>query len=184
MIPRSLDRAIAEDVTKKLEATTRGFLQTSYRLDTVLYDDRNSRTLKHFVDAILAGVRQPNVRHGKGVLILPAKAPGDLHNYIKRALRDDLQFQCLDAGKVATFYQTVLRNGARSIEPIPSSLRRLGSYINFVSLGLLIVNRQWGWVLQDGTHYDAYVSFDVLNGHAAFTFFASSAVSVGEFWFG
>jgi len=171
VIPRSLDRAIAEDATKKLEATTRSFLQTSYRLDTVLYDDRTCRTLKHYVDAILAGVRQPNARHGKGVLVLPAKAPGDLHNYIKRALRDELQFQCLDAGKLGTFYQTVLRDGARSIEPIPASLRRLGSYINFASLGLLIVNRQWGWVLQEGTHYDAYISFDVLNGHVAFTFF-------------
>ena len=171
VIPRSLDRSIAEDVTKKLEAVTRSFLQTSYRLDTVLYDDRSCRTLKHYVDAILTGVRQPTVRHGKGVLVLPAKAPGDLHNYIKRALRDELQFQCLDAGKLGTFYQTVLRDGARSIEPIPSSVRKFGSYINFVALGLLIVNRQWGWVLQDSTHYDAYVSFDVLNGHAAFTFF-------------
>jgi len=171
VIPRSLDRAIASDVTKKLEAATRSFLQTSYRLETVLYDERSSRTLKQYVDAILAGVRQANVKHGRGVLILPAKAPGDLHNYIKRALRDQLQFQCLDAGKLGTFYQTVLREGACSIEPVPSLSRRLGSYVNFASLGLLIVNRQWGWVLQEGTRYDAYVSFDVLNGHAAFTFF-------------
>lgn len=171
LVPRSLDRAIAEDVTKKVEAATRSFLQTSYRLETVLYDDRSSRTLKHYVDSIIAGVRQANIKHGRGVLVLPAKAPGDLHNYIKRALRDELQFQCLDAGKVGTFYQTVLRNGARSIEPIPSSLRKLGSYVNFASLGLLIVNRQWGWVLQQGTRYDGYISFDVLNGHAAFTFF-------------
>jgi hypothetical protein len=170
LIPRSLERAIAEDVTKKMEATTRSFLQTSYRLETVLYDDRSSRTLKHYVDSIVAGVRQGNVKHGRGVLVLPASAPGDLHNYIKRALRDQLQFQCLDAAKIGTFYQTVLRNGGRSVEPIPSSLRKLGSYVNFASLGLLIVNRQWGWVLAEGTKYEAYISFDVLNGCAAFTF--------------
>lgn len=170
LVPRSLERTIAEDITKKVEATTRSFLQTSYRLETVLYDDRSSRTLKHYVDSIVAGVREGNVKHGRGVLVLPAKAPGDLHNYIKRALRDQLQFQCLDAAKIGTFYQTVLRNGGRSIEPIPSSLRRLGSYVSFASLGLLIVNRQWGWVLPEGTKHDAYISFDVLNGYAAFTF--------------
>jgi hypothetical protein len=152
VIPRSLDRAIAEDVTKKMEAATRSFLQTSYRLDTVLYDDRSSRTLKQYVDAILAGVGQPNLRHGKGVLVLPAKAPGDLHNYIKRALREELQFQCLDAGKLGSFYQIVLRDGARSIEPSPATVRKLGSYVTNASLGLLIVNRQWGWALHEGTH--------------------------------
>jgi hypothetical protein len=171
LTPQSLDRAIAADITKRLEATSRSFLQTSYRLDTVLYDDRRCRTLKQHVDAILIGVRQANVKHGRGILILPANSPGDLHNYIKRALRDQMQFQCLDAGKVSKFYHTVLREGARSVEPVPDLNRRYGSYLNFVALGLLIVNRQWGWVLHDGTNYDAYISFDVLNGHAAFTFF-------------
>jgi hypothetical protein len=171
LVPRSLERAIAEDITKKIEAATRSFLQTSYRLETVLYDDRSSRTLKHYVESIVAGVRQANVKYGRGVLVLPANGPADLHNYIKKALREQLQFQCLDAAKVGSFYQTVLRNGGRAIEPIPSLSRRLGSYVNFVSLGLLIVNRQWGWVLPEGTRYDAYISFDVLNGCAAFTFF-------------
>jgi len=171
IVPRSVDRAIALDATKRLENATRSFLQTSYQLETLLYDDRNARTLKHYVDAIVAAVRQASVKHGRGILVLPAKASRDLHNYIKRALRDQLQFQCMDARKLGTFYQTVLRDGARSIEPNPESIRLLNSYVNFTALGLLIVNRQWGWVLQAGTHYDAYISFDVLNGSAAFTFF-------------
>ena len=171
VIPRSLDRTIGTDVTKRLETATRSFLHTSYRLETLLYDDRDARTLKRFVDAIVAGVQQANIKHGRGILILPARAPRDLHNYIKRALREQLQFQCIDGGKLGTFYQTVLRDAARSIEPIPGSTRLLNSYVNFTALGLLIVNRQWGWVLHAGTHYDAYVSFDVLNGSAAFTFF-------------
>jgi hypothetical protein len=171
IIPRSLDRTIASDVTKRLEAATRGFLQSSYRLDTVLYDDRPCRTLKHHVDAIVAAVGPANGKHGRGILILPDRAPADLHNFIKRALKDQFQFQCLDAGMVVKFYQTVLRDGARSIEVAPTTARRYGSYITFAALGLLIVNRQWGWVLREGTRYDAYISFDVLNGHVAFTFF-------------
>jgi hypothetical protein len=171
LIPRSLDRTVGSEITKRLEAATRSFLQSPYRLDTVLYDDRSSRTLKHYVDAILAGVRQSNVKHGRGVLVLPAKAPDDLHNYIKRALREQLQFQCLKADRLESFFHTVIRDGARSIEAIPGLNRRLSSYINFAALGLLIVNRQWAWTLHEGTRYEAYVNFDVLNGHAAFTFF-------------
>ena len=38
-------------------------------------------------------------------------------------------------------------------------------------MGLMIVNRQWPWVLHKPTHYDAYVGLDVLDHTAAFTFF-------------
>ena len=37
-------------------------------------------------------------------------------------------------------------------------------------MGLLLVNRQWPWVLAEGTHYDTYVAIDVLHHAAAFTF--------------
>ncbi len=171
VLPQSLDRTISSDITRRLEAVTRSFLQTSYRLDTVVYDDRRARTLKQHVDAILQGVGQANIKHGRGVLVLPSNAHVDLHNYVKRALRELLQFQCLDAEKVSTFYHTVLRKGAKCIEAIPDMERRFTSYLKYAALGLLIVNRQWGWVLQEGTRYDAYVCFDVLNRLAAFTFF-------------
>lgn len=171
LVPMSVDRAAGADISSRLESAIRSFLHTSYRLETVLFDDRSSRTLKHFVDAIAAGVERGGVKHGRGILILPEKAPRDLHNYIKRALRDRLHFQCMDARKLGTFYHTVLRNSAKAVEPIRESIRMLNSYVNLTALGLLMINRQWGFVLEQGTHYDAYVSFDVLGGKAAFTFF-------------
>ncbi len=171
VIPQSLDRAIASDLSHRLETVTRTLLQTSYRFDTVLFDDRNARTLKQHVDAILVGVQNANLKHGRGVLILPARAHDDLHNYVKRALREQFEFQCLDAAKVAGFYQTVLRDGQGQVETVPELERRYTSYLRYAALGLLIVNRQWGWVLKTRTHYDAYICIDVLNQQAAFTFF-------------
>ncbi len=123
------------------------------------------------MDAILQSVEDAGIKHGRGILILPVNGHSDLHNFVKRKLRDRLQFQCLDAGKIASFYHIVLRKGAKQIEAISSHERRYQSYLRYASLGLLIVNRQWGWVLQEGTRYDAYVCFDVLNGLASFTFF-------------
>ena len=171
VIPQSLDREIASDLVHRLETVTRTFLQTAYRLDTVLYDDRNARTLKQHVDATLAGVERANLKHGRGVLILPAHAHHDLHNYVKRALHERFEFQCLDAARVAGFYQTVLRNGQGQVVTVSELEGRYTSYLRYVALGLLIVNRQWGWVLKEGTHYDAYICIDVLNQQAAFTFF-------------
>lgn len=37
-------------------------------------------------------------------------------------------------------------------------------------MGLMIVNRQWPWVLNKPTHYDVYIGLDVLDHTAAFTF--------------
>ncbi len=113
MIPQTLERTTGSDITKRLEAVTRSFLQSSYRLDTVLYDDRGARTLKQHVDAIIAGVQHASIKHGRGILILPVNAHTDLHNYVKRALREQLHFQCLDASKVSGFYHTVLRKGSK-----------------------------------------------------------------------
>jgi len=171
MIPQTLERTTGSDITKRLEAVTRSFLQSSYRLDTVLYDDRGARTLKQHVDAIIAGVQHASIKHGRGILILPVNAHTDLHNYVKRALREQLHFQCLDASKVSGFYHTVLRKGSKCVEVVSDLERRFTSYLRYAALGLLIVNRQWGWVLRDGTRYDSYVTFDVLNRQAAFTFF-------------
>ena len=171
LVPQSLDRDIAADFRKNLEATVRGFIHSPYKLDLVLYDDRSAKTLKQQVDAITAALTTSRVNHGHGVLILPAYANRGLHNYIKAKLRDVIQVQCVSARKVADFYRTVIRSQKRETEVLSEQRGKYTSYLRYTALGLLIVNRQWGWVLPQGTHYDAYISFDVLNNHAAFSFF-------------
>ena len=171
LIPQTMAREIAADFRKSLEATVRGFLHTPYRLDAIVYDDRNARTLKGQVDAITGALETARVVHGHGVLILPQHAKRGLHNYVKAKLNETIQVQCVSAQKVAGFYRTILRAQRPEVELRPELQGKFTSYLRYSALGLLIVNRQWGWVLQRGTHYDAYISFDVLNNHAAFSFF-------------
>ena len=98
-----MDRDIAANFRQNLEATVRGFIHSPYKLDLVLYDDRNAKTLKQQVDAITAALTTSRVNHGHGVLILPADANRGLHNYIKAKLRDVIQVQCVSARRVARF---------------------------------------------------------------------------------
>jgi hypothetical protein len=171
LIPQTLNREIAADLRKNLEATVRGFIHSPYKLDAVLYDDRNARTLKQQVDAITGALTTTRVSHGHGILILPAHANRGLHNYVKAKLNNTIQVQCISAHKASGFYRTVLRGQRSEAEVRPELRGKYTSYLRYTALGLLIVNRQWGWVLPNGTHYDAYISFDVLNNHAAFSFF-------------
>lgn len=171
LVPQTLSREIATDFRNALESTVRGFIHAPYRLEAVLYDDRNARTLKQQVESIVNALATARVSHGHGVLILPENAKPDLHNYVKSRLKETIQVQCVSARKVEEFYQSVLRAGHGQVEVRPDLRGRYSSYLRYAALGLLIVNRQWGWVLKDGTYYDAYISFDVLNNHAAFGFF-------------
>ena len=172
LVPESQERQIVEDFQDRLEKTARGLLQRSFSFKRVLYRDKGARTLKQQVDAVMSAVNSAGVTGGRGVLMLPRCANYDLHAYLKRRLRDRLQFQCVAAEKVGGFYGPKLANG-RATYTVREELRgRYVSYLRYTAIGHLLVNRQWPWVLADGTHYDMYIGLDVLHNTAAFTFFS------------
>jgi hypothetical protein len=171
LVPQSLERKVAADYQDRLEKTVRQFLHTPYSFRPVVYDDRNAKTLKQQVDAVTAALERAEVLSGHGVLVLPANANPDLHNFLKRRLHGRLQLQCARAAKVRDFYRLEPRNGAASFSVPQERERDYVSYLRYTAMGLLLVNRQWPWVLEGGTHYDVYVGLDVLRNTAAFTFF-------------
>ena len=172
IVPASAERKIIEDFQKRLEQTTRDIIQRSFSFSRVVYQDENARTLKQQVEAIVAGIDRSGVASGRGILMLPAKAERDLHNFLKKKLQHRLQFQCVDARKVAEFYELRAQNGKATYGVAGGMNNRYVSYLRYTAMGLLIVNRQWPWVLANNTHYDMYIGLDVLHGTAAFTFFA------------
>ena len=172
LVPTTLKRDIAENFKTRLEATVRQFCQSPYRLDSILFDDRRARTLKDQVDAVIAAVDQTRAS-GHGVFVLPAGAHDDLHNFVKRKLAETVQVQCVSAHKLQEFYIDALVNGRQAVRVKSEEEGRYRSYLTNTALGLMIVNRHWGWVLADPTHYEAYISVDVLNRMACFVFVIS-----------
>lgn len=171
IVPKSLERRVVEDFQSRLEKTVRVLSKTSYRTELVVYDDGNCRTLKSQVDAIAGKVQAAARSGGHAVLVLPENAKPDLHNFIERKLYPGVQTQCVTAAKLRRFYQLVPDNG-RARYDVPQELeQRYTSYLRYTAIGLMIVNRQWPWVLEERTRYDAYVAVDVLHHTAAFTFF-------------
>lgn len=104
--------------------------------------------------------------------MLPSTAEPDLHNFLKKKLRERLQFQCLDANQDAGFYGWRVSGGEKQFKVRDDLNNRYRSYLRYAAMGLLIVNRQWPWVLAEDTHYDMYIGLDVLQSTAAFTLFA------------
>jgi hypothetical protein len=124
------------------------------------------------VNTIVSSLNENSVEGGRGMLVLPPGSQRDLHNYIKKKLRSRVQFQCMSAEKLGGFYKTNGTGHNRDNQVVRSSLEgKFYSYLLNTVMGLMIVNRQWPWVLHKPTHFDAYVGLDVLDHTAAFTFF-------------
>lgn len=169
--PQSLDRRVVSDFQDRLQKTVGRFTQSGYRMELVVFDDRGTRTLKQQVDAIKAVLEGLEGCAGHGVLVLPNGAKPGLHNFIKRDLREQVQVQCVSAQRLAGHYHLVPRNGQAAYVVPDERDREYVSYLRYTALGVLLVNRQWPWVLGQPTNYDVYVGVDVLQNTAAFCFF-------------
>jgi hypothetical protein len=172
--PRSLGPAIVNDLKTRVEGMVAGLTRKPYTLQLARYSNENKRTLREQVDTVVAALDENSINGARGILVLPPKSKPDLHNYIKKKLRNRVQFQCMSAEKLGGFYRMDERsngNGGHGqvVRPMPEG--RFRSYLLNTVMGLMIVNRQWAWVLNGGTHYDAYIALDVLDHTAAFTFF-------------
>ena len=182
IVPRSLSQAVLNDLKSRIEAVVSSFIRRPYSLQLVRYHDENKGTLREQVKAVVDSLNQFEIEGGRGVLVLPSRSQPDLHNYLKKHLRDRVQFQCMSADKLASFYPSGSTgnkynsaNGHhhnsrdQGIRPYPE--KKFHSYLLNTVMGLMIVNRQWPWVLNKPTHYGAYIGLDVLDHTAAFTFF-------------
>ena len=171
VIPLSLPRPIADDFRERFKQTMLQFYpHHPYQPRLVLYDDRGCQTLQSQVKAIQSALHDAGATRGYAFLVLPSNANKDLHNYIKRALWPDLQFQCAIASKIMSFYRQRQLGEQFTYETRDDLEGKLRAYIKYAAFGLLQVNHKWLWGLQNTLHYETYIGIDVLKGTAGFTF--------------
>lgn len=175
IVPRSLGVPVANDLKSRIENTASSLIRKPYTLQMVRYNDESRRTLRDQVKAVVGALNEFEIEGGRGVLVLPPGSQPDLHNYIKKNLRNRVQFQCMSAEKLSGFYRSNgfgHHNGHNSQNQVarPFPENKFRSYLLNMVMGLMIVNRQWPWVLNKPTRYDAYIGLDVLDHTAAFTF--------------
>ncbi len=168
-LPASAPRAINEDFAAQFVAAMRKISgRQDYTAERIIYDDRQARSLFRQVEAIKRALSENTITRGYVLLVLPEHAQRDLHNYVKRTLWPDLQFQCAMAGKIGSHYEPA--GNAGSYRPRPDRAGKLASYVRYCALGMQNLNRKWPWSLATPLHYDVYIGIDVLNGMAGLTF--------------
>jgi hypothetical protein len=169
MLPYSLPRPINEDFERRFVQAMREVSgQPMYKVQRILYDDRGARSLYRQVQVIQRAIAHNRIGRGYALLVLPAQAQRDLHNYIKRTLWPDLQCQCAMASKIHSYYERQKGNGL--FRPVPERMGRLTSYVRNCAFGMMVVNRKWSWALATPLHHDIYIGIDVLNRMVGLTF--------------
>jgi hypothetical protein len=93
LVPDGLPRSINDDFRQRFETAMHGVSgQADYRVQVVVYNDKDARSLYQQVAAIRAAIAANKIDRGYALLVLPEQAKPDLHNYMKKTLWPNLQF--------------------------------------------------------------------------------------------
>ncbi|OKS84593.1 argonaute/piwi family protein [Mucilaginibacter polytrichastri] len=121
-----------------------------------------------------------NALHGFALVVLPdldAFSPAFLktfHELLKSKFYPDLKVQCASAHNISSFFKpfsTAGNNGIVEYRVVEALKGRFSSYLFYLVLEHLIVNRKWPYALAKNLFYDIYIGIDVHDRHAGFTFF-------------
>ncbi len=170
VFPETLPREVQEDYMDRVKDIMQHLNPNLYGPERVVYSNKNCKSLYKQFQAIKTALDNANVKQGYALLVLPEDAKPDLHNYVKRELWPDFQFQCAQAQKIKQYYKPQGNNGIAKYIVAEKFEQKYKSYVKNTAFGILQVNRKWLWSLRMPLKYDAYIGIDVLNGIAGFTF--------------
>ena len=171
LVPSTLTQSLVDDFHRRLCLQVQDLYGQSYQPELVTYSSERQWTLREHARAIESVLGK---RNGYALLVLPSLHPGRqrrLHDYLKRKFWSRVQTQCARAQKLESFYYRVPGRN-EDIRVVRSGRdRHYESYLRYLSLAYLVVNRKWLWKLAAGTlKHDIHVGIDVYKGTAVFTF--------------
>lgn len=174
----SLPEEVRNDFKAKFIVAMEELYGRSPRFQNVRVDDRRARVFREKFNAVVNAVGE---RRGYALMVLPSERKAGqskkLHDALKRKLWDRVQTQCAAAEMILSFYKgSTDRFGERRWELDKRKADRYRSYLRFLALGYLEVNRKWLWKLADGTlRNEVHVGIDVYQDLAVFTFIYKDA---------
>ena len=169
----SFPEAVRIDFKKRFSWAVSGFYGKSPNLQNIRVNDHRAEVVRHHFNAFEKAIGN---RRGYGLMILPAgRKPDDqrkLHDALKRRFWNQVQTQCASAETILSFYQ-VTRNqfGEEKWTVKAKSHGLYQSYLRYLALGFLEVNRKWLWKLGVGSlRNEVHVGIDVYQDFSVFTF--------------
>ena len=178
IISEGMPEVVRKDFRQRFGVALQDLYGKAWEHKLIKFDDRFARTLREKARAIEKEVIN---RRGYGLLVLPVMKnqhqQSRLHHYLKRSLwGQKLQTQCASQEQILSFYQREVKNGEERWFVRQRQQGFYRSYLRYLALGYLMVNKKWLWKLAEGSlRNQVHVGIDVYKGVAVFTFIYGDA---------
>lgn len=134
------------------------------------YTFDKSISAKEQVERIAIALEKYDVYSGYGIFILPNSEElprrnyiKDFHDLLKDKFRNEIWFQCASADNVQKFFKAYPSRKDDSLIEYKLNIskeRSFKSYMSFLALEFLILQRKWAYCLEESLHYDIYIGID------------------------
>ena len=174
----AMPEEIQRDFKKRLNVAIRDLYGWVPNFQNIPVDNRRSKFVRNQYNKFVEAVGD---RQGYGLMVLPVeKKAGEmkqLHDSLKRHFWKQLQSQCASLEKILSFYKSDHSPfGEVNWRVRENKISLYNSYLRYVALGFLLVNRKWLWKLAPGSlRNDVHVGIDVYQDLAIFTFIYGDA---------
>lgn len=150
---------------------------TSFKVITYPVKENESATAQ--VNEIEKLLRKLNALSGFSLVLLPDLSDSsrysvsNFHDIFKNKFYPDLKVQCASSWTIQNYFSPHTSKDGKSIEYVVSQENdlRFSSYLFYLAMEYLVVNRKWPYALSEKCNYDIYVGIDVHDRYAGFTFF-------------
>ncbi len=176
--PESLPTQIRLDVKKRFCDMVKELSGKPPNFQNLAVADQNRPVLREQFNEIKRTIGN---KRGYGLFLLPKERKRGqtkkLHDTLKRNFWKQVQTQCASVEHIMSFYKISRNNyGEKKWIVNDSKIRQYKSYLQFLALGYLKVNRKWLWKLGEGTlRNEVHVGIDVYQDLSVFTFIYGDA---------
>lgn len=178
IVPDSMDRGLVEAFKRNAEAQLKKLAPVFSSFRVIRYKALEGQSTTYQIQEIEKTLRQQNAVSGFALFILPDLSTvsrqfiNTIHDCFKNKFYPSLKLQCASASKIKSFFYATAGNGNGLEYRVPDQLKsKFKSYLFYLVMELLIVNRKWPFALSNNSKYDVYIGIDVHARYAGFTFF-------------
>lgn len=180
LVPDNMDRKLVEAFQRNAEQQIKNLAPAFGNFKVIRYPAKTNQSATFQIQAIESILQKQQTLKGFALVILPdltsesERYIKSFHDCLKNKFYPDLKVQCASAYKINSYFRQFPNGNAAGLQEyrVPEDKKpRFRSYLLYLVLEYLIVNRKWPYALAKNQHYDIYVGVDVHDRYAGFTFF-------------
>lgn len=187
VVPVNMERSLVEAFKKNAEAQLKRLSPKFRDFKIIRYPVKDGYAATLQVQEIEKALRAQNALRGFALFILPDLVTDSkrmittFHNALKSKFYPDLKVQCASAFQIRSYFQAYPQAGSSDLMEykVPEMNKgKFRSYLFYLILQHLIINRKWPFALAKDSHYDIYIGVDVHDRYAGFTFFLKNGENI------